>query len=78
MHAQNFAAIWEWPPDWPTPGEHHTVCYLPHMRAVESKDLIFMFRAGQGLLVWDRRPGESRGQSCRKTSTGFVARMGCC
>jgi hypothetical protein len=61
MRHQNFAAIWEYPPDWPTPGEHHPVRHLPHMMTVEAEDFIFMFRAGTGIIGAGQASGRIRG-----------------
>jgi hypothetical protein len=45
MHAQNFAAIWDYPLHWPW-----HVNYVAHMQRVQGADLVFMFRRKLGII----------------------------
>ena len=51
----------EYPPNWPTPGKHHTVHHLSHMQAVKPEDRIFMFRAGRGIIGVGQATGRIQG-----------------
>src|SRR5262249_42794540 len=56
MHEQNFAAIWGYPSHWDA-----DVHYLSHMQEVQQGDLIFMFRAGTGIIGVGRAVGPIQG-----------------